>query len=323
MSVEYRLRLPSLRGLGRSVPLPAGMHGWALRAPREGTSMGSATLDRLNEAGMAAGPSGGQVPRPRRITLRQPLLDPMPDEPLAVVAVGAHGSGRGAVVGALLGSVGPVVDVPASSFLVVQHGHGRDLCAYLPGARQAHPYRSGTVHDEPVLARPPRRVEVSLPDPLLRHFALVDTPDTETLGVAGSRVLLDAVERGGAVMFVLSADRLPGRFELDLLAEVAQTRAAVFFVVTPRADGTWLPPRPRVATAPSASRTAATCSASTSSRRTSVRTTRPPARSRRTGSRSRRPCRRSPRRRGSRSTRPPPTPPTCAAPWSSGPRARG
>jgi len=204
--------------------------------------MGSPTLDRLNEAGMTAAPSGGQVPRPRRITLRQPLLDPMPDEPLAVVAVGAHGSGRSAVVGALLGSVGPVVDVPASSFLVVQHGHGHDLCAYLPGARQAHPYRSGTVHDEPVLARPPRRVEVSLPDPLLRHFALVDTPDTGTLGVAGSRVLLDAVERGGAVMFVLSADRLPGRSDFELLADLAQTHAAVFFVVTPRADGTWLAP---------------------------------------------------------------------------------
>ena len=60
--------------------------------------------------------------------------------------------------------------------------------------------------------------------------------------MAGSRVLLDAVERGGAVMFVLSADRLPGRSDFELLAELAQTHAAVFFVVTPRADGTWLAP---------------------------------------------------------------------------------
>ena len=286
--------------------------------------MGSPTLDRLNEAGMAAGTSGGQVPRPRRITLRQPLLDPMPDEPLAVIAVGAHGSGRGAVVGALLGSVGPVVDVPASSFLVVQHGHGRDLCAYLPGARQAHPYRSGTVHDEPVLARPPRRVEVSLPDPLLRHFALVDTPDTETLGVAGSRVAprrrrarwrgdVRAVRRPVArPLRVRPARRRGADPRRRVLRGHAAGRRHLAAALDPgsrrrlRPRGRQRPARPRHRRAGHP-----------------LRTTRPPARSRRTGSRSRRPCRRSPRRRGSRSTRPPPTPPTCAAPWSSGPRARG
>lgn len=207
--------------------------------------MGSPTLDRLNDAGATSNRAGGPVPRPRRITLRQPMLEPVPDEPLAVVAVGTSGSGRSSVVGALLGGVGPVVDVPAGSFLVVQHGHSRDVCAYLPGARQAHPYRSGPISDESVLARPPRRVEVCLPDPLLRHFALVDTPATERLGLAGARVLHDAVERGGALMFVMAADQLPTRYEFDLLAEVAQTKAAVFFVVTPRSDGTWLaPPSP-------------------------------------------------------------------------------
>jgi hypothetical protein len=201
--------------------------------------MGSGTLDRASGSPVQPAKS---VPQPRRIHLRQPTLEPLPDEPLAVVAVGAAGSGRGDVVGALLGGIGPVLDVPHASFLVVHHGHGRDICAYLPGARQAHPYRSGAIGDEPVLARPPRRVEVSLPDPLLRHFALVDTPDTEVLGVAGGRVVLDAVERGGALMFVQAADRLPDRAEFDLLAEVAQTKAAVFFVITPRSDGTWLPP---------------------------------------------------------------------------------
>jgi hypothetical protein len=201
--------------------------------------MGSGTLDRASGSRV---PASDAVPRPRRIQLRQPTLEPMPDEPLAVVAVGAAGSGRSDVVGALLGGIGPVLDVPPASFLVVHHGHGRDICAYLPGARQAHPYRCGAIGDEPVLARPPRRVEVTLPDPLLRHFALVDTPDTGVLGVAGGRVVRDAVERGGALLFVQAADRLPDRAEFELLAEVAQTRAAVFFVVTPRADGTWLPP---------------------------------------------------------------------------------
>jgi len=201
--------------------------------------MGSGTLDRLPDVdGVAA------LPRQRRAPSRHraPELEPIPDEPLAVIALGARGSGRSEVVGALLGSVGRLLDVPPGTYLVATHGHGQDICAYFPGARQPHPYRSGVAGDEPGVARPPRRVELTLPDPLLRHFALVDTPDTERLGVAGSRVLHDAVERGGAVVYVLSAGQLPGRFELDLLGAVARSNAAVFFVVTPRADGSWSAP---------------------------------------------------------------------------------
>jgi hypothetical protein len=201
--------------------------------------MGSDTLDRLGGAKIIPLPQQRRTPSP----MRGPVLEPIPDEPLAVVALGARGSGRSDVVAALVGSAGPLLDVPPASYLVVNHGHGRDVCAYLPGARAARPFRSASAPaDEPATARPPRRVELSLPDPLLRHFALVDAPDTETLGVPGSRVLHDAVERGGAVMYVLSAGQLPGRFELDLLGDIARTNAAVFFVVTPRADGTWFAP---------------------------------------------------------------------------------
>lgn len=205
--------------------------------------MGSGTLDRLTDV------DGVVVPQQRRpaARLRGPALEPIPDEPLAVVAVGPRGSGRSEVVGALVGSAGRLLPVPPATYLVVNHGHGTDLCAYLPGARQAHPFRSGAVGDDHLQARPPRRVELSLPDPLLRHFSLVDAPDTESLGIPGSRVLHDAVERGGAVVYVSSAGQLPGRFEFDLLAEIAQTNTAVFFVVTPHANGTWSVPAPALA----------------------------------------------------------------------------
>ncbi|MEV0713886.1 hypothetical protein [Asanoa sp. NPDC050611] len=209
--------------------------------------MGSNTLDRLSGAQVISLPQQRRTPSPTR----GPILEPIPDEPLAVVALGARGSGHSDVIAALVGSVGPLLDVPAASYLVVNHGHGKDVCAYLPGARKAHPFRSASAPvEEPAAARPPRRVELSLPDPLLRHFTLVDAPDTENLGVAGGRVLHDAVQRGGAVMYVLSAGQLPGRFELDILGEIAQTSADVFFVVTPRADGTWYAPATALGTPP-------------------------------------------------------------------------
>ena len=92
----------------------------------------------------------------------------------------------------------------------------------------------------PALARPPRRVELSLPEPLLRHFSLVDTPDTATLGAAGGRLLLDAVGRAGALLFVIAADQAFTAAELHLLAELARARCGVVFAVTPGAGG-WAP----------------------------------------------------------------------------------
>ncbi|MEE3919901.1 hypothetical protein V2I01_21235 [Micromonospora sp. BRA006-A] len=66
---------------------------------------------------------------------------------------------------------------------------------------------------------------------------MVDTPDTGTLGVAGGRVLRDAVGRAGALLFVISADQAFSAAELHLLAEVARTRVEVFFAVTPGVTG--------------------------------------------------------------------------------------
>jgi hypothetical protein len=199
----------------------------------ESTPLHAVAIPDLARAGSGGPPLGGPLRVPAN------LGEPTPDEPLAVVAAGPAASGRGAVLGALLGTSAPLLRVPPGSFLVVDYGHESDGAAYVPGYRQPHVYRSDPVGAGPALARPPRRVELTLPCPLLRHFAVVDTPDTATLGLAGARVVLDAVGRGGALLFVISAEQTFSGTDLDLLTEVAAGKVAVVFVVTPTADGRW------------------------------------------------------------------------------------
>ena len=101
--------------------------------------------------------------------------------------------------------------------------------------------RRGPAAAGPALARPPRRVELSLPEPLLRHFAWSTRPDTGTLGVAGGRVLLDAAGRAGALLFVIAADQAFTAAELHLLAEVARDRGARSSSRSPPARRGWAP----------------------------------------------------------------------------------
>ncbi|HEY3007793.1 MAG TPA: hypothetical protein VGJ63_06965 [Micromonosporaceae bacterium] len=163
---------------------------------------------------------------------------PNPDEPTAVLVAGAAESGRSAVLGALLGVVRPLIDVPAGSYLVIWHGNREELVAYVPGYRQAQPFRAGRRGDGlAALTRPPRRIEMSRPDPLLRHFTLVDSPNAESLGTAGIRILLDVATRAGALVYVTAADRPLSKAELDLLEEAATRGVVVFFVLTPGRRG--------------------------------------------------------------------------------------
>jgi len=177
----------------------------------------------------------------RRVVVReQALVESAPHEPLAVVTVGPSARDRRAVLAGLLGAQAPPLRVPAGSFLVIDYAQGVSGAAYVPGLRSPREYRTEPIGAGPALGRPPRRVELTVPDPLLRHFTLVDAPDTRTLGVAGVRVVRDAVRRGGALLFVLPADQPVTAVELALLAEVAE-EAAVFLVSTPGADGGWSP----------------------------------------------------------------------------------
>ncbi|MFD1320961.1 hypothetical protein [Micromonospora sonneratiae] len=165
---------------------------------------------------------------------------PQFDEPVAVVAAGPEGGRRSEVLGALLDVPAAALRVPAGSYLVISHGPetGRGD-AYLPGHDEPYPYLAEPFGAGPALARPPRRVEMTLPDTLLRHFAVVDTPDTGTLGLPGGRVLLDGVSRAGALLFVVSAEQTLAAADLELLAGVAKDDVTVFFVVTPAPGSSW------------------------------------------------------------------------------------
>jgi hypothetical protein len=159
----------------------------------------------------------------RGIRLRVDPVEPVPDEPTAVVVAGG---GRGPLVDALLGAFGPAPEIPATAYLVVRPGLRVAAWAYVPGARLPQPYdlagpRSGG------FVRPPRRVELSLPDPLLRHFTLIRAPDMSTLDLAGTRILLDVVRRAGAMVHV-PAGGTRGAAEGELVARVAETGATVF-----------------------------------------------------------------------------------------------
>ncbi|SCL53045.1 hypothetical protein GA0070606_2060 [Micromonospora citrea] len=185
-------------------------------------------------AGAATRPHRGPLPT------RLGVTEPGPEEPLAVVAVGPAGAGRPEVLAGLLRLEPAMLTVPAGSWLVVRHSRVPTRAAHVPGYRQPHSYGADRFAAGPALARPPRRVELSLPEPLLRHFRLVDTPDTGALGVAGARLLLDAAGRSGAVLFVIAADQAFTAGELSLLAELARARVEVFFAVTPGSAG-WAP----------------------------------------------------------------------------------
>ncbi|MBO4208544.1 hypothetical protein [Micromonospora echinofusca] len=162
---------------------------------------------------------------------------PGPDDPLAVVAVGPAGALRRELLAGLLDTVPELLTVPAGSYLVLHHDRTPTRMAYVPGLRQPHRFTADPFGVGPVPTRPPRRVELASADPLLRHFSLVDAPDTDQLGPAAVRVLLDVVDRAGALLWVTAADQTFTAAELHLLAEVAARQVAVFFVLTPAAPG--------------------------------------------------------------------------------------
>ena len=180
----------------------------------------------------AAGPPG-PGPFPDRLG----MTSNDPREPLAVIAAGPAGADRRGVLAALLDLSDAMLTVPAGSWLVVRHSVEPTRAAYVPGYRMPHSYRPESLAGGPALARPPRRVELSLPEPLLKRFALVDTPDVASLGKAGTGVLLDALGRAGALLFVIAADQCFSAAELDLLSAVARAPVRVFFAVTPGTSG--------------------------------------------------------------------------------------
>lgn len=160
----------------------------------------------------------------------------------AVVVVGETKRGKSSLVNALVGvpNLSPVdVAVATAAYLEVQYATTEGARAWLPGREEPVPLGLGDLRDWATLrgqlsegTRPPRRVEVLHPAPLLRYLTLVDTPGTGGLDPAHAEVALDAVERASALLFVVDASAPFAQPELDFLIEASKRVNLVVFALS-------------------------------------------------------------------------------------------
>jgi hypothetical protein len=159
----------------------------------------------------------------------------------SVVVVGETKRGKSSLVNMLLGAPGlsPVdAAVATASYLEFSHAPTAGARAYLPGQADPVPVDVGelsrwaTVAGRlPDDARPPRRIAVGHPAPLLRYLSLVDTPGTGGLDPVHAQIALDAVGRASALLFVVDASAPLSEPELAFLIEASKTVNAVVFAL--------------------------------------------------------------------------------------------
>ncbi|MFY1631884.1 dynamin family protein [Solwaraspora sp. WMMB335] len=160
----------------------------------------------------------------------------------SVVLVGETKRGKSSLVNALIGVTGlsPVdAAVATSAYLEFDYGPQAAARAFVPGRDEPVPLAVDQLRDWgtvlgrlPDGVRPPRRVEVSCPAPLLRYLTLVDTPGTGGLDPAHTEIALDAVTRAAALLFVVDASTPFTRPELDFLIEASKRVNVVVFALT-------------------------------------------------------------------------------------------
>jgi hypothetical protein len=160
----------------------------------------------------------------------------------AITIVGETKRGKSSLVNALVGvpDLSPVdAAVATCAFLEVGYGDTPGAVAHVPGREEPVPLSVAQLRDWATLlgqlpdgVRPPRRIEVTHPAPVLRYLSLVDTPGVGGLDAAHTEIALDAAARATALLFVVDAAAPLTRPELDFLVEAAKRVNVVVFALT-------------------------------------------------------------------------------------------
>lgn len=159
----------------------------------------------------------------------------------SIVVVGEARRGKSSLVNALLGVPGLAPAGPeASTTAYLEFGYAPQpaVRAWSPGRDEPVPLTVGDLTDWASTAgrlpdgqRPPRRIQVDHPAPLLRHLALVDTPGTGGLDSTHTEIALDAAAGAAALLFVVDAGTPLTRPELDFLIEASKRVNTVVFAL--------------------------------------------------------------------------------------------
>ncbi len=160
----------------------------------------------------------------------------------SIVVVGETKRGKSSLTNALIGvpNLSPVdAAVATSSYLEFVHGSQPQARAYIPGREDPIALRMDDVRDYgtvlgnlPEGIRPPRRLEIFHPAPMLQYATLMDTPGVGGLDSLHAEVALDAVERATALLFVVDASAPFSQPELNFLIEASKRVNMVIFALT-------------------------------------------------------------------------------------------
>jgi hypothetical protein len=160
----------------------------------------------------------------------------------AFAVVGETKRGKSSLVNALIGvpDLSPVdAAVATAAYLEFSHGASAAARAWVPGREDPVPLHPQDLRDWgtvlgrlPDGMRPPRRIEVTHPAPLLQYLTLVDTPGVGGLDSLHVEIALDAVERATALLFVVDASSPFSQPELNFLIEASKRVNFVVFALT-------------------------------------------------------------------------------------------
>ncbi|MGH8791735.1 MAG: dynamin family protein [Stackebrandtia sp.] len=160
----------------------------------------------------------------------------------SIVVVGETKRGKSSLVNSLIGvpNLSPVdVAVATSAYLEFEHAQQHTVEAFVPGNEVPVPLNPGDIRDWgttlgqlPGGVRPPRRLRIRHPAPLLQYLSILDTPGVGGLDPIHAEIALAAVSQATALLFVVDSSSPFSKPELDFLIEASKRVNFVLFALT-------------------------------------------------------------------------------------------